>query len=172
MPSPVTPTHTVPPTPAPGSDPIRSLLKAACRANRHIEAGPATRVVVYSGDRKTIDMTVPDSVADGVLRALAAAREPEVPPPSGWSFTDRSAAFDGRAVGVAASRVKLLKALAEARRSFTAQQLTESVFDSETDVANVRYHVKELRRELRAAFPDFEGELVVGEGEGYRLVLR
>ncbi len=171
----------VPTTPTPGSDPVRSLLRAACRAVRHLEAGRACRVIVYVGDKRAIDIVIPESVADGEMRRpmLPATLPPPPPippppiPPPGWSFSDRLASFDGRVVReVSASRVRLLKALAESRRPLTAKELTELVFDSETDVANVRYHVKELRRELKAAFADFEGELIVGEGEGYRLVLR
>ncbi len=44
--------------------------------------------------------------------------------------------------------------------------------DRHTDVANTRYHIRELRRELKAASPGFEGELIAGGGSGYRLALR
>ncbi|HEV3440626.1 MAG TPA: hypothetical protein VG122_24940 [Gemmata sp.] len=62
--------------------------------------------------------------------------------------------------------------LVEAPGSLTAKELTEKAFDSETDEANTRYHIRELKRELKAAFPGFEEELLEGGAEGYRLKLR
>lgn len=159
-----------PATPRPGGDPLRALLRAACRAARHLDAGRATRVVVYGGDRKVIDLAVPDSVADGELRVPEAQAPPEDPPP-GWSFTARTALYDGKRLAVAPSRVKLLRVLWEATEKLSAKELGRLAFDRETDEEGTRYHIRTLRAELAAEFPTFEGEIIPGDG-GYRLALR
>ena len=167
----------VPPTPTPpGSDPVRALLRAACRAARHMELGRACRVVVYVGDKRALDVVIPESVADGEMRrpVLPAAPAPETPAlPPGWSFTDRLALFDGRVVKeIGPSRVKLLRVLVEAVAGMTARDLAQLVFGPHGDEENARHHIRELRKELKTAFPSFEGETVPNDGAGYRLILR
>jgi hypothetical protein len=150
--------------------PLKDLLRAAVLATQHLHgcdrADCPVRVVVFcSQGRKVIDLAIPAEI-------LKAAAEPEVPVlPPGWSFADKIALYDGRAVAVAPSRVKLLRVLVEAVGKLSAKELARLAFDREADEENARYHVKALRAELAAAFPGFEGEIVPGEG-GYRLVLR
>lgn len=167
-----TPSHAAPqdhPTPRPG-DPLRSLLRAACRAARHLDEGRATRVVVFVNEKKVIDLAVPDSVADGELRVPEAQAVPEDPPP-GWSFEGRAARYDGQRVAVAPSRVPLLKLLVEADAPLLAREIRDRLFDKQTTEGNVRYHIDKLREDLRAAFPSFEGEIVTNDN-GYSLALR
>lgn len=170
MPAPSPTVHPEPPSPRPGSDPLRSLLRAACRAARHLDAGRATRVAVYCGDKKVIDLAVPESVADGELRVPEAQTVPEEPP-AGWSFTGRAALYDGERLAVAPSRVKLLRVLVEATEKLSAKELGRLAFDRETDEEGTRYHIRTLRAELAAEFPSFEGDIIPGDG-GYRLALR
>jgi hypothetical protein len=167
----------VPPTPTPpGSDPVRALLRAACRAARHMELGRACRVVVYVGDRRAIDVVIPESVADGEMRrpVLPAAPAPETPAlPPGWSFTDKFSLYDGRIVKeVAPSRVKLLRVLVEATAGMTAKELARAVFGEHGDEESARFHIRELRKELKAAFASFEADAIPNDGAGYRLILR
>lgn len=86
-------------------------------------------------------------------------------------MTERRAKFDGRPVPVSGSRLRLLKALVEADGPLTAKELTERAFDRQTDTANTRYHIKELRRELRAFF-GCEDEVIAGGDDGYTLAIR
>src|SRR5262249_22748272 len=68
-------------------------------------------------------------------------------PVAGWSFSERGAAlYDGRPVGVAASRLRLLRALVEAEEPLPAKGLIGRAFDRNTSETNVRFHVGELRR--------------------------
>lgn len=90
----------------------------------------------------------------------------------GWSVGDRIATFDGRVVPVASSRLRLLRVLAEAGGTpLTAEELAPLAFDRETSVDNVRYHIRELRKELHDAFPQ-RAEAIKGGDQGYELVIR
>jgi DNA-binding winged helix-turn-helix (wHTH) protein len=90
---------------------------------------------------------------------------------AGWVVDDRSARFDGRPVAVGVSRLKLLKSLVGADGPIGAKELARLVFGPCGDEENVRYHLRELRKELKAAF-GIEGEAVANDGDGYRLVIR
>jgi hypothetical protein len=154
-----------PPGPA---DPVRSLQAAARRALAHVAPGSApSRVAVWDASgKRVIDLVVPAATdADDTL-----ADRPAIVP--GWCVTEAGAFYDGAAVAVAPSRLKLLAALVRADGPVRGRELARLGFDAETDEDNVRYHVARLKKELAQAFPEFEGEIVsAGEG-GYRLRLR
>jgi hypothetical protein len=96
--------------------------------------------------------------------------ESPTPAPEGWHITDQVATFDGRQVGVARSRLKLLAALAVATEPVAAKDLLGPVFDRYTSETNVRFHVAELRQELKAAFPSLDGDPIETDG-GYKLAV-
>lgn len=148
------------------SDPLKTLQAAARAACAHAADLPAGRVVVFAVDgRKALDVAVPPGATE-----QAAEPEPAVPP-AGWNVSDRGAKFDGKPVQVSASRLPLLRALVEADGPLTAKELRERAFDSQTDTANARYHIRELRRELRAFFA-VDDEVVTGGDDGYALAIR
>ena len=147
-------------------DPIRQLQTAARAAARHVNPHTRARnvIVLDVNGEQVLDLQVPagaDADADG----LAPAVRP------GWDVDDRRALFDGQPIRVAASRLRLLRVLAEAEGPLPAKELARLAFDRESDEENARYHVRELRKELKVAFDGFEGEIIPGDG-GYRLVLR
>ncbi len=147
-------------------DPLKELQLAAARAAEHIFPGDAAGRVIIRGrtGSKLLDAAVPACIP-GPAPAAESAPQP------GWVVTERSAAFDGQAVPVSPSRLKLLRVLVEAEGPLTAKDLTSMAFDRATDVANTRYHIRELKKELKAAFA-FDGDVIVGDDEGYRLVPR
>ena len=148
------------------TDPLKHLQAAARLACAHCSQLPAQRVVVFAADgRKVLDVAVPPGAAEP-------AADPDPPaPPAGWDVSERAARFDGKPVPVSGSRLRLLKALVEADGPLTAKELTALAFDRATDVANTRYHVRELRRELRAFFGG-DDEAVAGGDDGYALAIR
>jgi hypothetical protein len=151
------------------SDPVKRLQCAARECANHVCPGVeiARVVVISAAGSKIMDFAVPATACD--------PREGEKPPPvfaPGWSFVGRIALFDGRAVPVSPSRVRLLRTLAEAAEPTTAKDLTERAFDAQTDVANTRFHLRELEKELKAHFDDFEGKVIRGDNDGYQLLLR
>lgn len=154
-----------------GRDPIKELQAAARFAAEHVAGQPPQRVIVLGLDnRKLLDVTVPCGCV--ATPSGAAVVVPEVPLViAGWVVTDRAATFDGTPVPVAPSRLRLLRVLVEAEGPLTAKELTGLAFDQHTDDANTRYHIRELKRELKAAFT-FDGDVIQGDAEGYRLVLR
>ncbi len=88
----------------------------------------------------------------------------------GWAFTDRRAYHNGKLIKVSDSRLQLLRVLVEADDHRSCEELTKLAFGSGTDTANTRYHIRELRQELKEAF-GIEGNPIPGEGKGYRLFL-
>src|SRR5262245_1201224 len=149
------------------NEPIRQLQVAVRVAAGHVAPGVTPgRVVVFdaAGDRM-IDLRVPPGCPESER-----AEEPAAV--AGWQVAERVATYDGRPVAVAPSRLKLLRTLVEADAPMSAKELATAAFDRATDEQNVRYHVKELKRELKVAFPSFDSDVIEGTGEGYRLVLR
>ena len=102
----------------------------------------------------------------------AASPHEEATPAAGWDVSERRALYDERRVKVAPSRLKLLKALVEAEAPLPARELLGLAFDRHTSETNARFHVAELRKELRAAFPGFDGDPVEAAGDGYVLAIR
>lgn len=150
----------------PPTDPLKHLQAAARLACAHCAQQPAQRVVVFGLDgRKVLDVAVPPGAAES-----AADPEP-VAPPAGWDVSERAARFEGKPVRVGSRRLPLLKALVEAEGPLTAKELTALAFDRVTDLPNTRYHIGELRKELRAFFGS-EDEVIVGGDEGYTLAIR
>lgn len=127
----------------PSRDPLRELQRAAHRAAEYVLPGErAYRVVVFGlSSRKLLDIAVP----------IGAERVEDSPAPSGWVFDDRRAVFDGRVLAIGSARLRLLRTLAEAKGPLTAKEMTALAFDGHTAVENTRYHLRELRRELKAA---------------------
>ena len=120
------------------------------------------RVAVYDKDG--------DRLIDVVISVTCESDTAAVRP--GWAVTDQGILFDGRPVSVAPSRVRLLRALVEAEgRRLRAADLIGTAFDACASETNVRYHVAELRKELEAAFPGFEGNTISADG-GYALAIR
>lgn len=165
----------MPPAPpvTPPPDPIRALQRAAIAAARHLGGRTAVRVVVFLAENaKPLDVPVPDSVSDSdLVPALEVAVVTMAVPPApkaGWSFEGSEVSYDGRRVAVATSRHKLLRVLVDAAGPLLAKEIRDLAYDRQTTEGNVRYHVDELRKELRVAFPSFEGELIVNDN-GYRL---
>lgn len=148
------------------TDPLKALQAAARLACAHCAQMPAQRVVVFAADgRKVLDVAVPPGAAEPLAEPDPSA------PPAGWDVSERAAKFDGKPVPVRGSRLRLLKALVEADAPLTAKELTSLAFDSQTDITTTRYHVRELRRELKAFFGG-DDEVVTGGDEGYALAIR
>ncbi|MCE9564905.1 MAG: helix-turn-helix domain-containing protein, partial [Planctomycetes bacterium] len=90
---------------------------------------------------------------------------------AGWSFTERTAKFDGKLVPVSPSRLKLLRVLVEAEGPLSGKMIAELAFGKHMGEDAARYHITSLRKELGEAFPEFEGEFIPGDG-GYRVAMR
>lgn len=145
---------------------LRDLLVAVRLVAERFTGRPARRLYVTDDGGETIlEIAVPTCACEPPARSATEAV------PHGWSVTDRGATFDGTAVPVPGSRLKLLRALVEADGPRTAKELLDLAFDRETSIDNVRYHLRELKRELKKAFT-FDGDVIQGDDEGYRLVLR
>jgi hypothetical protein len=152
---------------------IRRLQCVAKEVAEEIAPGvPAGRVVVYTHDgKKLLDVTVPLVCPSPDGAGEVAAAPP--PPRPGWDVDDRRALFDGEPVRVAPSRLVLLRVLVVAEGPLSAKELNRLAFAGDSNEENVRFHVRKLRDELNAAFPDFkeDGDVLPGEG-GYRLAVR
>jgi hypothetical protein len=154
------------------SDTIRALQSAAHLAADLVSPGEwAARVLVFSAAGvKILGVAVPASVTP-IAPAAPKPAEPE--PVAGWLITPTSAFSDGRRVAVASSRLKLLKVLVEADGPLTGKQLLGLAFDAHASEENCRFHVGQLRKELKATFAgEFDGDILPNEGDGYRLGLR
>ncbi len=149
------------------TDPILRLQIAARSAAAHITPGLGARRVIVLGDdeKRLLDI----AVLDGPHDQQTSSDDPL--DAKGWRVTDRRAFFDGKPVPVGISRIPLLKVLIEADGPLHAKELAKLAFDRQTDEENARYHIKTLRKELSEGLPDFEGDILPGDG-GYRLVLK
>jgi DNA-binding response OmpR family regulator len=148
-------------------DPIAMLQASARRVAAQFVPGSAPQRVVILDAQGHVLFSVAVPPGD-----VEKAEPREQTPPSGWLAGEKGATFDGKPVRVAASRFRLLAVLVAAEEPLTAKELTERAFDRATDIANTRYHIRELRKELAEAFPSFEGNVIEGDDAGYRLVLR
>ncbi len=155
------------------TDALRELQRLAAIVAALLSPGkPAVALTLVDVTGQTIiAIPVPIVVAEDDMRRRK--REEDEPPTfaAGWSFTEKLVLFDGKVVAVAGSRLKLLRVLVDADGKLTAKELAKMAFGVAADEENSRYHVKALRAELAIAFPDFEAEIIPGDG-GYRLVLR
>ena len=157
----------------PSRDLIRCLQFDARRVAAAVAPGASVSYVVALDAQGRVLFKLPVPPAALLLPPTDAESAPEPPAVApGWAAGPKGALYDGGRVAVSASRLKLLKVLVEADGPLTAKELTAAAFDKATDVENTRYHIRELRRELKIAFPGFEGEIVAGSDEGYRLQLR
>lgn len=154
----------------------RTLQCAARAAARALAPGViAHRVVILDANNQTIlDVVIPN------VSLSAPEADPEtvmdlqtVTPTSrpGWVVSERVARYDGKVIAVSVNRVRLLKVLVESETPMMAKELRERAFDRETSEENVVYHIKTLRKELSAAFPDFPGEIIPNDN-GYSIALR
>src|SRR5262245_39085766 len=144
-------------------DPLKELQVAAARAVACYASGQeAKRVVILGVSGELLSAPVPCSCDTN--------SEESNPVIAGWQATDRQALYDGQPVAVGPSRLKLLRVLVEAEAALTADELTKLVFDSHTRVENTRYHIRQLKKELKTAFRlDSESMAIVGDDEGYSL---
>jgi DNA-binding winged-HTH domains len=150
------------------TDPVEQLQSAARQvAGRFVPGALPVRVAILGADGEPLFVVAVPQVA---CESRESPREPEVS--AGWDVTERRALFDGKPVKVAPSRLRLLKVLVEADAPLPARDLLGPAFDRHTSENNARFHVTELRKELRAAFPGFEGEVIDAAGDGYVLVVR
>jgi len=158
----------------PSRDLIRCLQSDALRVAAAIAPGASVSHVVALDAAGKVLFKLPVPPAALLLPPPTDAGPADEPPAAapGWAVGPKGALYDGARVAVAASRLRLLKVLVEADGPIPAKELARLAFDRETDETNVRYHVKELKKELAAHFPGFEGELVAATGEGYRLAVR
>ena len=153
--------------------PVRELQASALRFAAIAHPGVSVSYVVALDAAGKVLFKLPVPPAALLLPPPTDAEPAESPAVApGWAVGPKGALYDGARVAVAASRLRLLKVLVEADEPMTAKELTAAAFDKATDVENTRYHIRELRRELKIAFPGFEGEIVAGSDEGYRLQLR
>lgn len=159
----------------PSRDLIRCLQSDALRVAAAVAPGASVSYVVALDAQGRVLFKLPVPAAALLLLPPPTDAGPADEPPAaapGWAVGPKGALYDGARVAVAASRLRLLKVLVEADGPIPAKELARLAFDRETDEPNVRYHVKELKRELAAHFADFEGDLVAATGEGYRLAVR
>ncbi|QJX01234.1 helix-turn-helix domain-containing protein [Frigoriglobus tundricola] len=147
-------------------DPIRRLQASARAAAEHVAPGErAARVVVFdTRGAKVLDMTIP---------ASASVTEDERPamPTVGWCVTDRGATFDGKAVPVTGRKRDVLRVLVE-NETATVDDLRAAWGDYKAEESTIRWQIGELKKALKAAFPDYPGELIEATGNGYRLLIR
>ena len=98
------------------------------------------------------------------------APAPAAPP--GWSFApDGRAVYDGRPLAVGGRKLDVLRALVGAAGPVGVDGLRAAWGGTDVDDSAVRFQVAELRKALRAEFPDWEGEVVQASAHGYRLLL-
>lgn len=152
------------------ADPLHALQRAARRCGGHISPGSQiTRVVIFdAGGRKVCDLVIPAEMLPPPPSEVK-PEPPDVKP--GWDVDERRALYDGERVAVAKSRLKLLSVFVDADGPLSARELAPLAFDRQTSDDNVVYHVNQLRKELVAVFPDFEGEIISG-AKGYQLQVR
>lgn len=151
------------------NDPLQQLQAAARLCGRHAVPGSDVRrvIVLDVGGHKLVDVAVPPGG-----EVAAAEDKPQLR--AGWQVTDEFAIYDGRPVRVSASRLGLLKRLADSSIPISAEELAKGWGRNQvrTSGDNIRYHIKELNREIREVFPDLDFDPVGGTGEGYELRFR
>lgn len=161
-------------TPAPpaawSDDPLQAFQLSARTIGRAVDPGRAVaRVVVLDADgRRIIDLAVPP----GPVLPVALPAAAEQAPPDGWDFSTGTARYDGRRVDVTGRKLALLKVLAEAPGPVPTDDLRAAWQGYDVSDSGIRWQVVELRKALRRAFPDFEGDPVPASGTGYQLAIR
>jgi hypothetical protein len=149
-----------------GSDPLQRLQAAARAAAEHYSAGhPARRVIVLGEDgAKLIDANVP-------LCACQPAPAPEPDEVPGWAVRNGRAYFDGTLVPISGRKLDVLRVLID-KEVASVDDLRAAWADYRPEDSSVRWTVTELRKALKAAFSDFDGELIQTTGHGYALTLK
>lgn len=150
----------------PSRDPLRTLQAAARAAAEHVSPGQRARRVIVFGDDggKLLDAAVPACPAGGESHAPPAG----VP---GWSVRDGRAYFDGTLVPITGRRLDVLRVLIE-KEVATVDDLRVAWEPYRPEDGSVRWTVGELKKSLREAFGEFDGEIVAATGGGYQLKLR
>lgn len=157
-------------------DAILELQAAARRVARHIAPGCyAARVVILDHNgRELLGMAVPpgeDATTATASTLIVQARQPE-PPAAGWSFNHTRAFYDGKPLEIHGQKLKVLRAFVQSAEPLTVEALRKHAWeDVRTEEATVRWTVGELRKSLRAYFPDLEDPIPNGI-DGYALQIR
>jgi hypothetical protein len=90
---------------------------------------------------------------------------------AGWALREGRAYYDGRLVQVGGRRYDVL-AILIGRETARTHELRAGWDGYQVEESSVRWQVAELRKTLKALFPEFEGEPIISTTTGYRLVLR
>ena len=161
--------------------PIRNLQSAARAAVNHVAPGhaPGRVVILDAQGRKLVDIVVLPPVDQPTpIPGTVPCLPPEIPveplPPPGWDFSGGRAAFEGVPVAVKGRPLAVLRALVAADGPVSPDQLRRQCWENyRCEESTVRWAVGELRKALRAAFPDHEEPITAdGTGAGYMLNLR
>lgn len=99
------------------------------------------------------------------------AFEPEARP--GWDFSRKVPRYYGVDYPTIMGRpLAVLRLLAAADGPLGVEDLRAAWADYKPEEKSVRNMVGELKKALRALWPDWEGEVITGTGTGYRLEIR
>lgn len=160
-----------------GAELVRAMQSAAVQYARVVHPG-AQPVLIQVRDRHNcvlFSLSIPAGVgAADPTPVPGRAAEPEPPPvPAGWAFAGGAARFDGVLVPVTGRKLDVLRALAGADGPLSADDLRRAAWANyQAEESSVRWTVGELRKVLRAAFPEFPGDPVPADGGGYTLAVR
>ena len=149
-------------------DPLHALQAAARRCARHVAPGCyAARVVILDASgRELLGLTVPVAAV-----APVATPEPE-PSVAGWSFDNLRPFYDGRPLDIHGQKLKVLREFVESKEPLSVEALKNRAWkDHRTTDETVRWSVGELRKALRAYFPELEDPIPNGI-DGYSLQIR
>lgn len=161
----------------PGADLVRAMQSAAAQFGQIVRPGsvPAIIQVQDAYGLVLFSLSIPAGVgAADPTPVPGRAAEPEPPPvPAGWAFAGGAARFDGVLVPVTGRKLDVLRALAGADGPLSADDLRRAAWANyQAEESSVRWTVGELRKVLRAAFPEFPGDPVPADGGGYTLAVR
>lgn len=159
-------------------DPLHALQAAARRCARHVAPGCyAARVVILDASgRELLGLTVPagddlDTPAQVAAVAPVATPEPE-PPVAGWSFDNLRPFYDGKPLEIHGQKLKVLREFVESKEPLSVEALKNRAWkDHRTTDETVRWSIGELRKALRAYFPELEDPIPNGI-DGYSLQIR
>lgn len=180
-------------------DVIQALQSAARRAGKIVSPGmPIGRIELFDlSGKPVLAVAVPfEEVAVEEVWAPAPSESVQVPPKPaappaahappkpGWDFSTKPyPLYDGRQIEIAGRPLDLLKLLAEAERPLTIVEMEKAwdypAAEGQTwlppENGTCRWTLGDLRKKLKAAFPDFPGshlDTVKNEGHHYWLTIR
>lgn len=148
------------------TEPLKELQRLASRVAGQLAPGeqPArVRVVVYgvTGGR-LFDLALPC-----LTNIVEAAPITE----SGWSVRENAVYFNGDALPIRGRNLDVLRVLIE-KDVATVENLRVAWDGYKAEDSTIRWQVGELKKVLKKQFPDFEGDVIEGTGNGYRLLIR